>query len=456
MKIDTSIFKAYDIRGIYPDQLHKGLAYRLGRAYAHLIQSENKGKDLTIVVGRDMRLSSPELKQSLIRGLTDSNVNVVDIGLVSTPTFYFAVAFYGYDGGIQCSASHNPKQYNGFKIVRSKAVPVSGDTGMKDLAKLVKDNQFKPVSNKGTVTKKTGVVEDLVKDQTQKVDLKAIKPFKIAVDTANAMGVLDIEAMFKDLPCKLVKLNFKLDGTFPSHEADPFKDENLKVVQDAVKKQGCDLGISIDGDGDRYFFVDETGELIRQEILRGIMAKLALEEHPGATVCYDIRPGRITKDMIESVGGKSSVTRVGHSLIKEQMIKENAIFGGESSGHFFYKFDYGVFESPVVYTLKLLEFLSKQNKPASEVMKPYRKYHHSGEINSKVKSVPDKLEEIAKKYSDGEISRLDGVTVTYEDHWFNVRGSNTEPKIRLNLEAIDQKTMETKRDEVLNLIRSIK
>ncbi len=454
MKIDTSVFKAYDIRGIYPDQLHPELAYRLGRAYSTLIQSETKNKDLTIVVGRDMRLSSPELKANLIKGLTDSGVNVVDIGLVSTPTFYFAVAYYQYDGGIQVSASHNPKQYNGFKIVRARAVPVSGDTGMKDLAKLVSENKFPSIGKKGKVTKKTGVIEDLVKDQTQKVDLKAIKPFKIAVDTANAMGVLDIKAMFKDLPCKLVELNFKLDGTFPSHEADPFKDENLKVVQDAVKKEKCDLGISIDGDGDRYFFVDEKGELIRQEILRGIMAQLALKDHPGATVCYDIRPGRITKDMIESVGGKSSITRVGHSLIKEQMIKEKAIFGGESSGHFFYKFDYGVFESPVVYTLKLLEFISKQNQPASQVMAPFRKYFHSGEINSLVKDPDAKIKELEEKNPDAEISHLDGITITYDNYWFNVRKSNTEPKLRLNLEALNQKTMEQKRDEVLSLIRS--
>jgi len=454
MKIDISVFKAYDIRGIYPDQLHQELAYKLGRAYSHLIRSENPGKKLTIVVGSDMRLSSPELKTELIKGLTDSGVDIIDVGLVSTPTFYFAVAFYKYDGGIQVSASHNPKQYNGFKIVRARAVPVSGDTGMKDLAKLVKDNKFDPIKDKGKVSKKSGVVKDLVKDQTQKIDIKAIKPFKIAVDTANAMGMLDVEAMFKDLPCQLVKLNFKLDGTFPSHEADPFKDENLKVVQDAVKKEKCDLGISIDGDGDRYFFVDENSELIRQEILRGIMAQLALKDHPGATVCYDIRPGRITKDMIESVGGKSSITKVGHSLIKEQMIKENAIFGGESSGHFFYKFDYGVFESPVVYTLKLLEYISKQGKSASKVMQPYRKYHHSGEINSVVDDPDKKIKEIEQKHPKAEISHLDGITITYDNYWFNIRKSNTEPKLRLNLEATDKKTMEEKRDEVLAFIRS--
>jgi len=454
MKIDTSIFKTYDIRGIYPDQLNEEVAYRIGKAYAHLLKKENPNKELNIVVGNDMRLSGPQLKTKLLQGLIESNINVINIGLASTPTFYFAVAFYGYDGGIQVSASHNPKEYNGMKLVRSRSVPISGETGIKDLAKLVEENKFILSDKKGKITKKTGVVEDLVKDQTKNIDLKIIKPFKIAVDAANAMGSLDIEAMFKGLPCELIKLNFKLDGTFPSHEADPFKDENLKVVQDAVVENKADLGISIDGDGDRYFFVDEKGELIRQEILRGIMAQLALKDNPGATVCYDIRPGRITKDMIDKVGGKSSVTKVGHSLIKEQMIKQNAIFGGESSGHFFYKFAYGVFESPVIYVLKLLEFISKQNKPVSQIMDPYRKYYHSGEINSVVDNPDEKMKELEKKYSDGKISHLDGITITYKDFWFNVRESNTEPKLRLNLEAVNKEIMKQKRDEVLNLIRS--
>ena len=454
MKIDTSIFKAYDIRGIYPDQLNEDLAYKIGQAYSVILKKENPGKDLNIVVGNDMRLSGPKLKKSLIAGLTDSGINITDIDLVSTPTFYFAVAYYKYDGGIQESASHNPKQYNGMKLVRSRAVPISGETGIKQLAKLVEKNEFTKSDKKGEITEKSGIVEDLVKDQTKAIDLKTIKPLKIAVDAANAMGSLDIEAMFKNLPCQLIKLNFKLDGTFPSHEADPFKDENLKVVQDAVKKHKADLGISIDGDGDRYFFVDEKGELIRQEILRGIMAQLALKDNPGATVCYDIRPGKITKDMIEAVGGKASVTRVGHSLIKEQMIKENAIFGGESSGHFFYKFAYGTFESPVMYVLKLLELISNQNKKVSEIMAPYKKYHHSGEINSIIKNPDAKIKEIEKKYQDGEVSHLDGITITYKDFWFNVRKSNTESKLRLNLEAIAKKIMEKRRDEIVNLIRA--
>ena len=260
--------------------------------------------------------------------------------------------------------------------------------------------------------------------------------------------------MFKNLKCNLIILNEKLDGTFPIHQPDPLAEENLKMLQKAVLENKADLGIGPDGDGDRYFFIDEKGEIVRQEILRGIMAQIALKENPGATVCYDIRPGRITKDMIEEAGGKASVTRVGHSLIKEQMLKENAVFGGESSGHYFYKFMYGTFEAPIVLTLKFLEYLSEQNIPLSEVIAPYRKYFHSGEINTKVPDVKAKIEEIKQKYSDGQQSFLDGITIEYPDYWFNVRPSNTEPLLRLNLEARSKELMDQKRDEVLSVMKS--
>lgn len=454
MKIDKSIFKAYDIRGVYPDSLNEEIALRIGKSYAQILQNENPGKRLKVVVGNDMRLSTPSLKKSLIGGLTYSGFDVVDIGLVATPTFYFAVAYYGYDGGLQVSASHNPKEYNGFKIVRSRAVPVSGDTGIMEIYNLVVENQFAESKRKGEVTKRKGVVKEEVKIQRKGIDLKKIQPFKIVVDAANAVGALDIEAMFADLPCELIKLNFKLDGSFPVHPPDPLKEENLELIKKEILRNKADLGIAPDGDGDRYFFIDEKGKTLRQEILRGIMAQLALKDNPGATVCYDTRPGRITKDMIEEVGGRAVVTKVGHSLIKETMIKEDAIFGGESSGHYFYKFPYGTFEAPTVLTMKFLEYLSEQKKPLSEVIKPYQRYHHSGEINSDVKDKEGKMKEIANKYQDANISYLDGVTVEYSDFWFNVRPSNTEPLLRLNLEAVSKEKMEEKRDEVLKLIRS--
>jgi phosphomannomutase len=452
--INSSNFKAYDIRGIYPTDLNENVAYRVGQAYSQLLQQENPHQKLKVVVGQDMRLSSPSLKKSLINGLTNSGLDVVDIGLVTTPTFYFAVAFYKHDGGIQVSASHNPKDYNGFKLTRARAVPISGETGIMEIKDAVIKNKFPSVKNKGQVSQLKQVTQKTVEVQRKGINWHGIKPLKIVVDAANAMGAVDIEAIFKDLPCKLIKLNFKLDGSFPAHQADPLKEENLAPLQKEVIKQKADLGITPDGDGDRYFFVDEKGQIVRQEILRGLMAQLALKDHPGATVCYDIRPGRITRDMIEAAGGKPVVTRVGHSLIKEKMIQVGAVFGGESSGHYFYKLPYGTFEAPVILILKFLKFISDQDKPLSQIIKPYQKYFHSGEINSRVKDGQTVIKKIAQKYSDANLSYLDGITVEYNDFWFNVRPSNTEPLVRLNLEAISKAKMEQKRDEVLKLIKS--
>ena len=342
-------------------------------------------------------------------------------------------------------------------MVRKNAVPVSGDTGIQELYKIVSEESFAALAEtKGKLKERTGVVEALVNDLLKLVDPKSIKPFKVVVDAANAMGIPDIEALFAKLPCQLIKMNFELDGNFPSHEADPMKPENYAGLYRRVVTEKADLGIAIDGDADRYFFVDERGEAVPQSILRGLMAQIELMEHPGATVAYDIRPGRITRDMIEQFGGKPVVTRVGHSLIKETMIKEGAIFGGESSGHYMYKLPYGVFEVPLLLTLKLLRYLSTQDKPFSEILQPFKKYFHSGELNTKVGSreeVEKKIVEIKERYKDGQQSTLDGLTVEYPDFWFNVRGSNTEPLLRLAIEARDRKTMEEKRDEILQVIR---
>lgn len=457
MTMNPAVFKAYDIRGVYPTDINEDFAYKLGFAFADLRQKEEGRDDLTILVSRDMRISSPALHAALIKGLLESGVNVIDIGLSSTPTMYFASAFYKCDGGIQVSASHNPKDDNGFKIVRKNGVPVSEDTGMYDLRDMVINNPTVKAEKPGTLTQKTGVLDDQYKSQLSElnIDVKKIKPLKIVIDAGNSMGAVDTAKIFENLPCEIIKLNFELDGTFPSHQPDPLVDENLQPTIEAVKANHADLGIVPDGDGDRYFFVDNEGNIIRQEILRGIMAQIALKEHPGATVGYDIRPGKITLDMILAAGGKPLVTRVGHSLIKEAMIKNDAIFGGESSGHYFYKFSYGTFEAPFAFVLKFLEYVSEQNKPVSEIVAPLKKYFHSGEINSQVTDKVGKINELKEKYKDAKnISTLDGVTIEYDNFWFNVRPSNTENKLRLNLEAVDPATMEAKRDEVLAIIRS--
>jgi phosphomannomutase len=454
MPTDPSIFKAYDIRGIYPSQMDDITAYEVGLAFANLIQKEKNRTDVNLVVGRDMRLSGPNLKTELIRGITEAGANVIDIDLASTPTFYFAVAYYGYDGGVQISASHNPGEYNGFKMVRANAVPVSGDSGIMDIKAAVVEKNFTKAATPGTITTKEGVLAELIQVETKDIDVSAIKPFTIVVDPSNAMGSLDIEAIFAKLPCKIIKMNWELDGSFPNHEADPLKEENLDQLRERVVHEKADFGISPDGDADRVFFVDSNGKTFSQALLRGIMAQIAVKENPGATICYDIRPGKITRDLIDEVGGKASVTKVGHSLIKEQMIKENAVFGGESSGHYFYQFPYGTFEAPAVLILKFLQFLSTSGMTLTELAAKYDRYVHSGEINSKVVDKDKKIKALAEKYQDAEISYLDGITVTYPTWWFNVRGSNTEPALRLNLEAVDAATMQEKRDEVLALIRN--
>ena len=450
---NLEVFKAYDIRGTYPDQVNEAMAYKVGRGFASILINENPGKKLSVVVSRDMRPSSEKLQQELTSGLIDSGVDVIDIGLNTTPSFYFAVAFYNYDGGIQITASHNPSEFNGFKLVREKARPVGEGTGMEELKDRVATENYFEAQEKGAITQLDQTLVDQVKETLKQADISKIKPFKIVVDAANSVGALDMKAIFPHLPCELIPLYFDLDGTFPNHGADPLIPENIVDIQKAVREQKADVGIALDGDSDRMFFFDENGEEVPQPILRGIMAQIALKENPGATVCYDIRPGKITQDMIDEVGGKAVITRVGHSLIKAKMEEVNAVFGGESSGHYFYKSDYGTFDMPLVLLVKFLQFVSEQNKPLSAIVKPYKRYFHSGEINSTVEDKEGVVEKIAQAYQDAEISRLDGITITYKDYWFNVRPSNTESKLRLNLEAASQEIMEVKRDEVLKIIR---
>lgn len=454
-KIDESVFKAYDLRGIYPEQIDGDFAYNLGRGYSTFLLGKNP-EAKCVVVGRDMRISSPELSERLKQGVLDSGLNVVEIGLSSTPTFYFAVAYYGYDGGIQVSASHNPKEYNGFKIVLANAYPVGKNTGIGEIKNIMLENKFivKETAEKPTIFQEENVLEDLLNEQLANINLDNIKKFKIVVDASNAMGSVDMEAFFKKVPMDVIKLNFDLDGNFPVHQADPMQDENIAFLREEVVKNKADFGIAIDGDADRYFFVDENGEVLRQEILRAVMAKIELQKNPGAIVCYDIRPGKITRDVIEEMKGDPIVTPVGHSLIKEIMIENDAVFGGESSGHYFYKEHYGTFEMPVILLANFLKFLSSEDKAFSEAMKPYKKYFHSGEINRRVQDTQKAIAAIREKYSDGKITDIDGITIEYPDFWFNVRSSNTEPLLRLNLESVSAELTEEKSREILNLIET--
>ena len=453
MDFPKNIFKAYDVRGLYPEELNEEIAYKIARAYGQMRQKELGRNDLTIATGRDMRLSSPLLHEAIKRGLTEQGIQAVGLGLCSTPTFYYAVAHYGYNGGLLISASHNPKEYNGVKIVRERGLPFGQGTGMEELMALVEQGNFAPMAKTGEIEEKLGALAEQVKFETQFSKITKINKFKIVADAANSMGALYLEELFKRLPqIELVKMNFELDGSFPAHQPDPLQDKNVVDLKKRVVAEKADLGIATDGDGDRIFFVDNLGATVEPAVLRGIMAQIVLREFPGAVICYDIRPGKITEDMILEAGGVPSLTRVGHSLIKKQMIDTGAVFGGESSGHFFFKFPQGVYEAPVVVILKLLQELSDKNITLADYARPLNKYFHSGEINFKVTDKAEVLAALKEAYGDAEINVLDGFTFIYPDFWFNVRSSNTENLIRLNLEARTKEIMEEKLDEVKKLI----
>ena len=455
--INEEIFKAYDIRGVYPEEINEEVVDRVAKAFATLLMQENTDKkSLEVVVGQDMRISSPQLAEKAIEGLLSLGVNVVDIGLASTPTFYFAVGEGGYDGGLQISASHNPKEYNGIKIVRKKVYPVSLDDGIDKIRDIAVSGKFQILNSEGSVRQDNEILKKLVDYSLSFDGFSRIKPFKIVADVANAMGSLDLSALFEKLPCELIKMNFELDGTFPVHQADPFQEKNVVDLKKRVVETGADIGIATDGDGDRIFFIDDKGELIDPAILRGLFAEIVLRKNKGAAIGYDIRPGRITRDMIEQNGGVPFVTKVGHSFIKRIAIEKNSEFSGESSGHFFFKTDYGFFETPLIVTLYLLKEMSDRGVPISEIIAPLKKYFHSGEINFTVTDKEKVIEAIIEKYADGaeKVDKLDGLTIEHQDYWFNVRASNTEPLLRLNLEAKTSELVNEKVKEISAIIQS--
>ncbi len=453
MSFPHAIFKAYDIRGIYPTELNEDIAHRIGQAFAEFMKAELKKLAPTLVVGRDMRISSPALAKAVIEGITQQGVNVIDVGLVSTPTFYFAVGRFRYDGGVQISASHNPAEYNGCKLVRAAGVPISGDTGIMSIRDLAEKNEFIPAAVPGTVTVRADVLKEQIDFALTQVDISKIKPLTIVVDTANGMGGPLMTALASHLPGKVIPLFFELDGRFPNHEADPLKDKNNHVLQEKVRENKADLGIAFDGDADRLFFVDNTGKTIDQAIIRGILARIFLRQYPGAAIGYDIRPGKITIDLIEEAGGIPVVTKVGHSLIKEQMRAQNMPFAGESSGHFFVRLPHGTFEAPEIMVLKFLEELSASGLAAADFVVPFYRYHHGEEINFNVEDKAAALARLREKYADHLRYDFDGLSFEWPEWWFNVRPSNTENKLRLNLEAISSVLMEEKVKEVSEMIQ---
>jgi phosphomannomutase len=439
------IFKAYDIRGVYPSELDPEIAYKIGRALVVYLEAQE------IAVGRDMRVSSPSLSSAIIDGILDQGADVCDVGLVSTDGLYFAVGKYGFDGGVMVTASHNPSEYNGFKICRSEARALSMDEGIGDIRDLVEKNQFKDPDARGAVHERD-ILEAFAHHVLSLIDVDSVKPMKIAIDAGNGMGGKVVPAVFGKLPVEIVPLFFELDGRFPNHLANPIEPENVEDLRKAIAEHRTDFGIAFDGDADRMFILDEHGEFVGGDMVTALVSKAMLDKHPGSSIVYNLICSRAAQETIEREGGTAIISRVGHSFIKSTMRKHDAVFGGEHSGHFYFR-DNWYADSGIIAALTVIELLSKESGTFSEVLKPLDPYVRSGEINSEVADQTAVLRAIENHFSDADISHLDGLTVSYDQWWFNVRGSNTQPLLRLNVEAANRDLLKEKTDEVLGIIR---
>ncbi len=451
MQINPSIFKAYDIRGLYPGELNEETAEVIGRGFAAYLRAG------TVAVSRDMRLSSPALAAAFIEGVRIQGTNVVDYGMLGTDQLYFAVVNDNLEGGAQITASHNPKQYNGVKMVRAGAQPLSGDAGIGDIRDMIANDRLPPPApRKGTLTARD-TLPAYVETVMSFIDPAVIKPFKVVLDAGSGMGALVAPHLFARLPCRVTTLCFEIDGSFPNHESNPLIEENRRDITEEVIRQGADIGIAWDGDADRCFFIDGSGEFISGDFITALLAEAFLLKNPGATIIYDLRASHAVRDTVARYGGRALMNRVGHAFIKQRMRQEDGIFAGEVTGHYYFR-DFYYADNGFIPALLILELMSKKNQSLHQLLSDYRRrYFISGEINTKVSSmadVPKKLEALEQRYPDATIEWMDGISVDYPDWHFNVRGSNTEPLLRLNLEAHSQAVMEQHRDEVLRIIRS--
>jgi phosphomannomutase len=436
----SGIFKAYDIRGVYPTDLNETLAEAIGRAYIEFTGAKK------VVIGRDMRPHSEPLFSALCRGITGQGADVINLGLCSTPQSYFANGKLGADGGIMITASHNPGEWNGFKLCRANAVPISGVTGIADIQRIVETKAWKPCGTTGKITKyDIGPEYGAFLRSFATMDRK----LKVVVDYANAMGLYEI-AGIREL-FDIVPMYDTLDGTFPNHAANPLQTETLDAIRAKVKEVGADFGAAFDGDADRCGFIDDQGNIIPMDLFTALIAQDILSHGP-ATIFYDLRSSRAVRECIAENGGKPMMSRVGHAFIKTQMRENDAVFAGELSGHYYFKQNYTA-ESQGMAMIMLANLICRKNQPVHELIQPLRKYFSSGEINSRVADVKPILDAIRNKYADGNMYELDGVSSEYPDWWFNVRASNTEPLLRLIVEADTPEKMAAKRDELLKIIR---
>ncbi len=448
--IPASIFKAYDIRGLYPSEITEKAAEQIGRAFVSYLNASR------IAVSRDMRLSSPSIAAAFIAGARAQGAHVVDYGMCATDMLYFGVVRDGLDGGAQITASHNPGGYNGIKMVRKEAFPLSGDAGIGEIRDMVTANAVPPPTRPEGGLSQAALLDDYVARVMGFIDEASIKPFNVVLDAGSGMAGLVAPRLFDRLPCRTTRLCFDIDGRFPNHEANPLIEENRADIVARVIAERADIGIAWDGDADRCFFIDGGGEFIAGDFITALLAEAALIKSPGQKIIYDVRASHAVKDIVASYGGTALMNRVGHAFIKGRMREENALFGGEVTGHYYFR-DFYYADNGFIPALLILELMSKKGKTLAELLAPLRaKYFISGEINTKVsdQSVVDaRLIELAERYKDGHTYNLDGFSAEFPDWHFNVRGSNTEPLLRLNLEAKTQAMMQEKRDEVLEVIR---
>ncbi len=440
--MDYLIFKAYDIRAIYPDQIDKDFAKLIGNAFVQFSKAKK------IIVGRDMRNSSTPLFKGLSDGIIEAGVDVIDIGLVSTDTVYYASGKLNCPG-IMITASHNPKQYNGLKFCLEKAKPVSKDTGLLKIKELTKKNKI--AKKKGKITKKE-ILNDYKKFTYKFINKKSIKPLKIVIDAGNGMAGKMAPIIFKDLPIKITPLFFKLDGNFPNHPASPIEKKNLKDLIKKVKEKKADLGMAFDGDADRVFFINEKGGVISGSTIVAMIAKDILNKNPKEKIIYNLTCTKAVPEIIKENGGTPIIEKVGHSFIKDTMKKTGAIFAGEPSGHYYYRDNFRA-DSAMITSLIILEMLSLSGEKMSKLTKHFNRYHQIEETNFVVKDKVKKLKALEKKYNKGKKKKLDGLTIKFKNWWFNIRASNTEPVLRLNLEANTKKLMNEKKKELKNFLK---
>jgi phosphomannomutase len=450
--IDKSIFKAYDIRGIYPDALNEDVARKIGRAYVNYLELSGS----RVVVGRDMRLSSPALEEAFIQGVTEAGADVLDIGLVSTDALYFAVGHLEEPGGAMITASHNPKEYNGLKLCREDAIALSGEEGIFQIRDLISSDKLPKEPEYSGSVEESNITAEYAEHCLSFINTEGLRPLKIVVDAGNGMAGKMLLPIFERLPFEYVPMYFELDGSFPNHPPNPIEPENMEELQERVVAEGADFGAAFDGDADRVFIVDEKGVTISGDLLATLVAKNVLEKEPGATIIYSAVCSKALPELVRREGGRPVRTKAGHSIIKPQMRSNNAAFGGEHSGHFYFRDNYFA-DSGIIAMLIVAELVGRQQGSLSELLDPIDPYIRSGEINFEVEDQAATLEKVEEHYAkreDAEIDHLDGLTVDLGDWWFNLRPSNTEPLLRLNIEARDRATMEQERDEILELVRS--